>query len=121
VKRKAIQKLIEFDDFSDNDFEDYDDGEGGQAKRRRRPMRDSEDEDENNVSREEEQRELKKAREMDEMEFHGNIFRDSFRKALKDEDGGSLQSRDRPRSSEMRRTRDKPERADEAVFEDDYE
>ena len=83
-------------------------------------MGDSEDEDENNMSREEEQRELKKAREMDEMEFQGNIFRDSFRKALKEEDGGSLQSRDRPRSSEMRRAREKPERADEDVFEDDF-
>ena len=118
MKRKAIQKLIEFEDFSDNDFEDYDDGQGGQAKRRRRPLGDSEEEDENNFSREEEQRELKKAREMDAIEFHGNIFRDSFRKAL--EDGGSLQSRDRPRSSEMRRTRERPDRADEEVFEDDF-
>ena len=115
MKRKAIQKLIEFEDFSDNDFEDYDDGQG---KRRRRPLGDSEDEDENDVSREEEQRELKKAREMDAMEFHGNIFRDSFRKAV--EDGGSMQSRDRPRSSEMRRTRERPERADEEVFDDDF-
>ena len=121
MKRIAIQKVGEFDDFSDNDFEDYDDGLGGQPKMRRRPIRDSVDEDENNASREEEQRELKKAREMDEMEFHGNIFRDSYRKGLKEDDGGSLQSRDRPRSSEMRRVRVKPERADEAVFEDDYE
>ena len=116
MKRKAIQKLIEFEDFSGNDdYEDYDDG---QAKRRRRPLGGSDEEDENDVSREEEQRELKKAREMDAMEFHGNIFRDSFRKAV--EDGGSLQSRDRPRSSEMRRTRERPERADEEVFEDDF-
>ena len=115
MKRKAIQKLIEFEDFSDNDFEDYDDGQG---KRRSRPLGDSEDEDENDVSREEEQRELKKARDMDAMEFHGNIFRDSFRKAV--EDGGSMQSRDRPRSSEMRRTRERPERADEEVLEDDF-
>ena len=55
---------------------------------------------------------------MDAMEFHGNIFRDSFRRAV--EDGGSLQSRDRPRSSEMRRTRERPERADEEVFEDEF-
>ena len=76
------------------------------------------------MSREEEQRELKRAREMDEMEFHGgNIFRDSFRKGLKEdqeEEGGSLRSKDRPRSSEMRMTQDKPERADEAVFDDDF-
>ena len=50
MKRKAIQKLIEFEDFSGNDdYEDYDDG---QDKRRRRPLGgDSEEEDANDVSR----------------------------------------------------------------------